>query len=421
MQKLILIGLKDLRLTFRDRTALIFILLAPFLLTMGMGFVTGRFSGGSGTGLKDIPVVIVNQDQAQLGNALKDAFHSAELTDLVEPTEASSPETARAMVDADEAAAAVIIPDGFTESIIPNMDAMQSTPFQPQTIQIEVYSNPTRPTSSGIIRAIVDEFISRVEAGRVNGITSILSIPDIQKMDDAQIKAMVDEMRKGTNQDDLEKPMIALQKQNQGAEAVAFDPLAYMAPGMALMFLMFTVSNGGRSLLAEKSQGTLPRLMISPTQPWQILGGKVLGIYLTGAAQMGILIVASALFFGVRWGDVAGLLVLVLAAVWAATGWGLLLTATARSAGQVSALGSALMLIFGVLGGSFVNLNQMGDAVQLISKITPNAWALDGFTTLALGGRLSDISSSLLGLLAMGGILFVVSTILFSRSNIMKR
>jgi hypothetical protein len=32
---------------FRDRAALTFMLLAPFLLTIGMGFVTGRFSGNS--------------------------------------------------------------------------------------------------------------------------------------------------------------------------------------------------------------------------------------------------------------------------------------------------------------------------------------------------------------------------------------
>ena len=66
MLKTILIGIKDLKLMFRDRAALIFMLLAPFLLTIGMGFVTGRFSG-SASGLSEIPVIIVNLDQDQLG------------------------------------------------------------------------------------------------------------------------------------------------------------------------------------------------------------------------------------------------------------------------------------------------------------------------------------------------------------------
>src|SRR5215211_6015783 len=86
MKKLFLIGIKDLKLIFRDRAALIFMLLAPFLLTIGMGFVTGRFSGGS-SGLSDIPVVIVNLDDEQLGNALANVFSSKELADLMEPTD----------------------------------------------------------------------------------------------------------------------------------------------------------------------------------------------------------------------------------------------------------------------------------------------------------------------------------------------
>ena len=81
------------------------------------------------------------------------------------------------------------------------------------------------------------------------------------------------------------------------------------------MFLMYTVSNGGRTLLAERNQGTLPRLLVSPTTTMQVLGGKMFGIFLTGVAQMLILIVASTLLFQLEWGDPLGVLVLVLAAV----------------------------------------------------------------------------------------------------------
>ena len=43
MKKLFLIGFKDLKLVFRDKAALTFMLLAPFLLTLGLGFVTGAY------------------------------------------------------------------------------------------------------------------------------------------------------------------------------------------------------------------------------------------------------------------------------------------------------------------------------------------------------------------------------------------
>jgi ABC-2 type transport system permease protein len=419
MLKTLLIGLKDLKLIFRDRAALIFMLLAPFLLTIGMGFVTGRFSGSS-SGLSDIPVVIVNLDKEQLGNALADVFSSQDLADLMEPAVSSSSEAARRLIDEDQAAAAVIIPQGFTRSIIPAQATMfnPSSPV-PEPVKIEVYTNPSRPTSAGVVKAIVDEFISRVEEGRTSGMTSIIGLMQAGLL--APQNAESEARALFENVDQAESTAITLKTNQEGAQAVEFDVLAYMAPGMALLFLMYTVSFGGRSILAERFQGTLPRLLVSPTSTAQVLGGKVLGILFTGIAQVGILILASSIFFGVKWGDTAGLVVLILAAVFGATGWGMLITALARTPAQVANTGMTLMLIFGVLGGSFINLEQMPPFVQAISKITPNAWGLDGFTTLALGGTLSNLREPVTALLMMGIVLFGIAVALFNRNGIMQR
>ncbi|HSL46282.1 MAG TPA: ABC transporter permease [Anaerolineales bacterium] len=419
MRKLFLIGLKDLKLMFRDRAALTFMLLAPFLLTIGMGFVTGRFSGGS-SGLSDIPVVIVNLDNDQLGNALVDVFSSEELSDLMEPTASSDAEAARRLINDDEAAAAVIIPEGFTRSIIPaEGTAFDQGYVEPEPVQIEVYANPSRPTSAGVVKAIVDEFLSRVEEGRTRGMTSIMQLLQTGLLNPQNAETEAHALFE--NVDQAENTAITLKTNQEGAEAVEFDILAYMAPGMALLFLMYTVSYGGRSILAERSQGTLPRLLVSPTHTSQVLGGKILGIFLTGVAQVGILILASTLFFGVQWGDAAGLLALILAAVFGATGWGMLITALARTPAQVGSIGSAMMLIFGILGGSFINLEQMPSIIRTISKITPNAWGLDGFTTLALGGRLPNLIEPILALLIMGSVLFGIAVVLFNRNGIMQK
>jgi ABC-2 type transport system permease protein len=204
-------------------------------------------------------------------------------------------------------------------------------------------------------------------------------------------------------------------------EVVEFNILAYLAPGMALMFLMSTVSNGGRSILAEKAEGTLSRMLISPTNSMQILGGKVFGIFLTGVAQMLILIGATTLLFQLKWGDLFGVLMLVLAAVFGATGWGLLITALARSPAQVGSVGTAVMLIFGIMGGSFIQLSNMPSFVQTFSRITPNSWALDGFATLGLGGTLADLSTPITALLTMGSILFLASALLFGQKNLVQK
>lgn len=420
MLKTFLIGLKDLRLAFRDRAAVIFMLLAPFLLTVGMGFVTGRFSGASNSGLSDIPVIIVNLDDAELGNALTDVFHSADLADLMEPTDSSDPEAARRLIDDNKAAAAVIIPEGFTESIIP----AEGTMFDPSRaeatpVQIEVYTNPSSPTSAGVVKAIVDEFVSRVEEGRTSGMTSIVQMLTTGVITPEQAEGEGRSLFE--NVDESESTALTLKTDSQGAQAVEFDVLAYMAPGMALLFLMYTVSYGGRTILAERAQGTLPRMLVSPTNAAQILGGKVFGIYLTGVAQVTILILASAVFFRVKWGDPLGMTALILAAVFGATGWGMLITAFARNPNQVASVGTAIMLIFGILGGTFINLEQMPPMVQTISKITPNAWALDGFTTLALGSGLRELTEPIIALLIMGAVLFAVAVMIFGKKNLAQK
>lgn len=417
MLKIILIGIKDLRIAFRDRAALILMLAAPFVLTLGMGFITGRFSGASSSGLSDIPVVVVNQDGEQLGNALAELLGSGDLAELLEVSASDDAATAHQLIDADQAAAAVVIPAGFTRSIIPAPGALPSS----EPVKIEVYANPSRPTSSGVVTSIVDEFLSRVEEGRVIGATAVGQLLSSGRLAPDQIEVVGWQMGERLATQPNEGLSIRLERVSAGNAAVQFDVLAYMAPGMALLFLMFTVTYGGRSLLAERNQGTLPRLLISPTTNAQVLGGKVLGIFLTGAAQLFILIGASTLLFGLQWGDPLGVAVLVLAAVFGAAGWGLLITALARTPGQVASYGSAIMLTFGILGGSFINLDIMPPAVQWLSKLTPNAWGLNGFTTLALGGGLDSLGRPISALLVMGAALFVVAALLLNRRGIMQR
>ncbi len=419
MKKLLLIGIKDLKLMFRDRAALTFMLLAPFLLTIGMGFVTGRFSGGS-TGISDIPVIIINLDQGDLGNALEDLFNSEELSELMEPTASSDPEAARQLIESDEASAAIIIPEDFTESIIPTAGATFGQDYvEPERVQIEVYTNPSSPTSSGIVKAVVDEFISRVEEARISGMTALLGLLTSGVITRQEVPSIADDLFQNTNQ--TESTAITLMTNTEGAEAVEFDLLSYFAPSIALMFLMYTVSYGGRSILAERAEGTLPRLMISPTQTAQVLGGKVLGIFFMGVAQVGILILASAVLFQVKWGNPIGIAVLILAAVFGATGWGMLITAFARTPAQVANTGTIVMLIFSILGGSFISLENFPPFMQTISKITPIAWGLDGFTTLALGGTLSNLVNPITALLIMGSVLFGIAVVLFNRNGLVQK
>lgn len=415
MGKLFLIAFKDVKLAFRDRASLIFMLLAPFALTLGLGLATGSFSGDSDSGILDLPLVVVNDDNASLGNALVEMVQSDELANLLEPQILTDLNTSKKMVDDNKTVAVIHIPSGFTDSIIPPTGQSVSN----QIVQIELYGNPTSPTGVGIVKNIIEQFLTQVEIGRIGGQVTVTQLLTSGAIDPSQAMAVGQSI--GEEQGNTSATAIKLNNTTADGTEVKFNMLALLAPGMALMFLMYTVSNGGRSLLVEQTGGTLPRLLVSPTSTLQVLGGKVFGIFLTGLAQMLILVIGTALLFHLDWGDPLAVLVLVIAATLGATGWGILLAAVFKTPGQISAIGSALMLIFGILGGSFTNIAIMPDWVQLFSRMSPNRWGLDGFTTLAMGGTLANIITPIAALLIMAAILFLISVVLFSRRGIGKQ
>lgn len=417
MKKTLLLAFKDIRLAFRDRAAIIMMLAAPFLLTLGLGLVSGRLgtTQGSSTGPSNIPVLILNEDGDQIGDLLVSVFQSSSLDDLLNAEVVQDAEAARARVENDEVAGLIIIPAGFTSSVIPELSPTGIGMDQ----KIQLIVNPARPTSSGIIEAVLREFISRIEEERVRTKTSAVLMLQSGLLSPGELE-QVGQMMTSQPGVDADNPSPILSVSVEGSDQTpsqSFDIMAYMAPGMALLFLMFTATYGGRSILAERRQRTLQRLLTTPTTVVQIFGGKMLGIFLNGLLQLLVLIAASSLIFNLRWGDWLGVLALIVFCTYAATGWGLLITAISPTPGRVAAIGSTLMLVFGLLGGSFINMDQMPRVFQIISRITPNAWGLDGFSILALGGSLRDMSRPLTGLLVMGSILFSVSVFLFNKNR----
>jgi len=80
-----------------------------------------------------------------------------------------------------------------------------------------------------------------------------------------------------------------------------------------------------------------------------------------------------------------------------------------------------VMLIFGILGGSFTNMQLLPSSIQFLARITPNYWGLQGFTTLAAGGNYNGIVTPLLWLSGMFLLLFAIGVILFSRRGLGKK
>jgi ABC-2 type transport system permease protein len=237
MKKIFLIGWKDVKLVFRDKAALVFMLVAPFALTLGMGLITGSLGSSNTSVISDIPVLIVNQDQAQLGNALVEVFQSDELAELVDVELMADPQLARTRINEDKAAAAVIIPAGFSESILGQAGAAQVS----EPVKLEVYSNPTRPTSSSFIQTVVAAFINQVEVGRIGAEVIINQLLENGLLQPQDVPVYAGKI--GTDQAALSASQhaILVEGVTPAGEVVEFSPLAYMAPGYALLLSLIHI------------------------------------------------------------------------------------------------------------------------------------------------------------------------------------
>jgi ABC-type multidrug transport system permease subunit len=418
VKKALYIAWKDLRVAFRDPAAIILMLVTPFLLTLVFGFAFGGFGGSSGEGISQIPIAVVNQDAGQVGQNLVQVLQSDDLANLVKPVEMSSDAQARLAVDRDQAAVAVIIPSDLTARVIPQGEQSSSATANASPAVVEIYSRPTNPVSAGVVHSIVDQFLSRIDAGVVSGRVAVEQLLASGRIAPQQAASLGRQIGAEAGQASSDLALIHLQEQTTQASRPSsggFDWMAYMAPSMAILFLMFTVTAGGRSILAEREGGTLPRMLASPTSTAMVLGGKVLGIFLTGALQVALLILASALLLHVHWGSPLAVGLLTLAVAAGATGWGTLLAAYSRTPGQASATGTALALIFGAASGNFVPRQALPGWLQVASSITPNSWGLEGFQSLAAGGGLAEVRMPVIALFFMMGVLFLAALLAFRR------
>ena len=413
MTKLLAILLKDLAVLLQDRTSLLLVIAGPLVLTVGMGLVTGSFGGSDAPAVGSIPLLIVDEDGGEPAAALIDVFNSEELADLLDPAAGNDETAAVEAVRAGNVAAAVVIPAGFSDSLMPD----PATGRPPDPVALRVYGDPGSPVRSGIVRAITEEFTARVESGietvgialeqlATSGAVAPGDLPETGRQLGEQVFA---------GGAAPAESLIRVQVESDTPEGGEFDLLSYFAPSFALFFLMYAVTLGARTLVTEKRQGTLARMLIAPVTTGQVLGGKVAAIFTGGFLQLAALVVLTSVLIGVNWGEPAGVLLLITSAALAATGWGVLIASAARNSEQIGALGMSVTLLFGVLSGSFFPVDSTGALLNGLSRITPNRWAMDGFLSLIGGEGVASVLAPVGVLLAMAAILFVVSAVVLRR------
>jgi ABC-2 type transport system permease protein len=149
---------------------------------------------------------------------------------------------------------------------------------------------------------------------------------------------------------------------------------------MMVMFAMFTMLGGAITLIQERQEGTLRRLLVMPVSKVAVLAGKLVGVFLTGILQIVILIVVGALAFSVPWGQSPlALALLILAFAFAITSLGMMMAALTRTLAQANALNTVIVLAMASLGGAWWPLEIVPQWMQTLGRLFPTSWAMTGF------------------------------------------
>ena len=358
-----LICAKDLRARLRDRSAVLIGVVVP----LGLAFIFNSiFSGVSGA--SDVTSLgVVNADHG----AVSQQFTSQVLpavgrSGLIALHPEATVAQARALAAKGTLAAVIVIPAGFSARVQAGRPA-----------SMQVIGNVDAPISTEVARSIAESFAADLTG---SGCRSPPWPPGPRRCRPRRPGAR--------------RPGRRGRRAGGGPRRVRADegtrPEAYYAAGMAVFFLFFTVQFGVTSLLEERNDGTLARLLAAPISRASILGGKLLTSFLLGVISMTVLAVATTLLFGASWGNPLGVAVLVVAAILAATGIMALVATLARNAEQAANWQSVVAVVLGLVGGTFFPVSQAPGVLSRLTFVAPQAWFLRGLGDLR-GGSISAV------------------------------
>jgi ABC-2 type transport system permease protein len=197
-----------------------------------------------------------------------------------------------------------------------------------------------------------------------------------------------------------------VQEENVAGQAAGLNNIAYSAGAVAVLFLLLSAVHGAVTLFEERESGILDRIVTGPGTTIVLVNGKFLYLVTQGFVQVLVIFLVAWLTHGV---DLPGhwwqWTLTTLAAAGAAAGLALAITTAFTTRQQAQTFANIAVLVLSALGGSMVPRFLMPRVLQDIGWLTPNAWALEAYTSIFW----RDESASAL-LLPVG--LLVVSAIL---------
>lgn len=408
---------KDLLQAMRSLSAIMFMFVVPVLVTVLFFFMFGG-GGGSEFTVSRTTVVIVNLDQGSmpaqtgglpalsgdlgaelrdatsLGDALAKLLQSSRFSDLLQTSTVTTGAAARAAVDAQQAAVAVIIPPDFSAALAGGETATA----------VEVYRDPTLTLGPSIVESLVRQTVDRFVASTIG--TRVVLEQAAQAgvpITDALIDRVVDQHTAAAavqgNQDDGLSNLVTLQEPpgvNVGVNFLA-ELLGAVLSGMMVFFVFFTGASTIETILVESEKGTLQRLFTTPVPRPIILGGKGLGTLITLLVQVTVLMTFGVIVFHIDWGQPLPVALAAGALIVLATATGLFLVSFLQTTRQSGVIFGGLLTLTGMLGmiPVFAGGVSASSLVNVIALLVPQGWAIRALSIAREGGSVPDLLPTL--------------------------
>lgn len=373
----------------RDRAALAL----SFLLPISFFTIFAVIFGGRRDTTPKISVIVVDEDRSPVSRELIGALSKESLLVKTRPDPRSGVEqpeytaaTALAAVKSGVAPVALMIPQGFSANPV-SFGPSRSRPV------IQMLKDPSDMVApqmvTGLLQKVAMTALPDVMAEQgfkymdqyAGGLT-----PQQRTRIDQGLAELRKRNRNGTSASDTDQNSdvgmpIAVSARDVVGENKNNPMISFYAAAIGVMFLLFTASAAGGSLLDEAESGTLDRVLSSHVTMGTLLLGKLFYCCLLAFLQLLVMFIWAWLVFKLDFlPHLAGFVVMGLSTALAVAAFGILLAAICKTRAQLGALSTLIILTMSSVGGSMFPRFLMPEAMQKAGLLTLNAWAIDGFT-----------------------------------------
>ncbi|HEL0648762.1 TPA: ABC transporter permease [Streptococcus equi subsp. zooepidemicus] len=178
----------------------------------------------------------------------------------------------------------------------------------------------------------------------------------------------------------------------------------YYAISMFTMITFYSIMSAMNLVLSDRQQGVASRIYLTGVSNSAILLGKLIGGMLATAVQLTILYVFTRFVLRVNWGTNDWQIIGVTASlVYLSVAIGIGLATGIRNQSFLTVASNAVIPVFAFLGGSYIPLSILNSAlINQLSNISPIKWVNDSLFYLIFGGQSNPIPVTLMVNLGIG-------------------